>query len=902
LNQLSPFSMNQKVHREQQQCLTLSSQSSRGSTATTASMTSMTTMSNHSSRSGNHVHESSRLLQPSLLDHDDDDDEDNDPQHAPPQQAPQMAGYCNVLREGGGGKRRFFVLSGPVLYYFRHAHDQEPRGSIDLSDARVTWINETDSAAAVVLALEYSDYRLVLEAPHYAWLHHLQQALHTAQLARLQHEHERKYQALSTERNQLTQERRELAQDLQNSQSSRAALEESCRKLTAFLKNNEESSPFNDAEEPRIEPAQVEPADGDAATPNEAMECALRQPALADLWNASLQLRHYWRLAAAEAATAVREVQAAQTLVQTSEQQRLQAQELLVATWEENALLRRDLVQARRERRVLVQEVKNLQQEKLPTPQAPTRVEHAASEQQQQELNEDELIDQLEAHLSTSMQLHEQLLQPRPLTLPKKPVQRRPSPRSISMDSLFDSDSEGNQPQETTKEHDASLSCSSSVVAEASTVDVSAMEWAESVTNSSTLEDQSGALLLEQEAKDDGPTRVPEVVSLRPPRGVPTCQLACPLADVVRADDDQSNPCHELQVYHLTFYSQKIGIQFQKVPPPPATTKGSITDAVAADLLRLPTSSNNTAAELRRIASLSSSTTRQEPPALRVSTPVDAVLVCGCHGFESSTETGHAPPRIGARLVAFDGISVEMGHWTFESIRKSIQARGRPLTLSFRNDFLTTEQRKILTRAINESSLSARLSEPATRFLSEASSHKAVGYYNDKGVQHGQEEHQPLSSRNKSVPPTSQARPLPEATNAEADDSSVASSVHWHSRSGRDALARYDVFPMSFSSAHTAASSSDMEASRSKSFFHSSSVSEVGSTSTSVVSALSSLAPSIVSNLLHRSASTTGYRRHHLETGTSFGVAKTPPPSYLTRRATSVRDTPQHQDFQSELI
>jgi PH domain len=887
-----------KALYEQEQCFVTLSQSSVRSTATTASMTSssMTTMSNHSSRSGNHK---SRLLQPSLLDHEDDDDDenDNDPQHAPTQQAPQMAGYCNVLREGGGGKRRFFVLNGPVLYYFRHAHDPEPRGSIDLSDARLTWLNENDTAhtAQIVLALEYSDYRLILQVPHYAWLHHLQQALHAAQLARLQHAHERTCQDLSTEQSQLTQERNELAQDLQNSQSSRAALEESCRKLTAFLKNNNEESPVtnNDGDDDAEQPAEEH-----GAATVEAMECALRQPALADLWNASLQLRHYWRLAAAEAASAVEQVQAAHALAQTSEQQRLQAQELLVATWEENALLRRDLVQARRERRVLVQEVKNLQQEKLPTPRPPT-LEHAASEQQQ-ELNEDELIDQLEAHLSTSMQLHEQLLQPR-LTVPKKPVQRRPSPRSISMDSLFDSDSEGNDDRpldETLEEHDTSLSCSSSVVAEASTVDVSAMEWAESVTNSSTLEDQSGALLLE-EAKDDGLTRVPQVVSLRPPRGVSTCQLACPLADVVRADDDQSNPCHELQVYHLAFYSQKIGIQFQKVPP--AATKGSITDAVAADLLRLPTSSNNTAGELRRIAALSSSTTaRQEPPALRVSTPVDAVLVCGCHGFESST--GHAPPRIGARLVAFDGISVEMGHWTFESIRKSIQARGRPLTLSFRNDFLTTEQRKILTRAINESSLSARLSEPATRFLSEASSHKAVVYYNDKGVQHGQEEHQPSSSRNKSVPPTSQTRPMPEATNAETDDSSVASSVHWHSRSGRDALARYDVFPMSFSSAHTAASSSDMEPSRSKSFFHSSSVSEVGSTSTSVVSALSSLAPSIVSNLLHRSASTTGYRRHHLETGTSFGVAKTPPPSYLTRRATCVRDTPQHQDFQSELI
>ena len=55
-----------------------------------------------------------------------------------------------------------------------------------------------------------------------------------------------------------------------------------------------------------------------------------------------------------------------------------------------------------------------------------------------------------------------------------------------------------------------------------------------------------------------------------------------------------------------------------------------------------------------------------------------------------------------ARVVAFDGIPVEVGQWTFESIRKSIQARGRPLTLSFRNDFLTPQQRTILTKAVED--------------------------------------------------------------------------------------------------------------------------------------------------------------------------------------------------------
>ena len=63
--------------------------------------------------------------------------------------------------------------------------------------------------------------------------------------------------------------------------------------------------------------------------------------------------------------------------------------------------------------------------------------------------------------------------------------------------------------------------------------------------------------------------------------------------------------------------------------------------------------------------------------------------------MESCTHSSHT-----ARLVAFDGIPVEVGKWTFENIRKSILARGRPMTLSFRNDFLTPKQRTILTKAV----------------------------------------------------------------------------------------------------------------------------------------------------------------------------------------------------------
>jgi len=84
----------------------------------------------------------------------------------------------------------------------------------------------------------------------------------------------------------------------------------------------------------------------------------------------------------------------------------------------------------------------------------------------------------------------------------------------------------------------------------------------------------------------------------------------------------------------------------------------------------------------------------------QVATPSDFVLVCGFEGFNLSLSMNR--PKLGARLVAFDGISVENGPWTFDSIRRAIKSRSRPLKLSFRNDPLTPDQRSILTQALND--------------------------------------------------------------------------------------------------------------------------------------------------------------------------------------------------------
>jgi hypothetical protein len=154
-------------------------------------------------------------------------------------------------------------------------------------------------------------------------------------------------------------------------------------------------------------------------------------------------------------------------------------------------------------------------------------------------------------------------------------------------------------------------------------------------------------------------------------------------------------------VYHITFYRKRLGLQFQKVPNEMGPTTGILTNVMMkADGLDAP---ETTTTELQRIASMSQHSRNHggnlDMEILPVS-PVDAVIVCGFIGFDDSS--GSIRPKVGARLVAFDGIPVEVGRWTFESIRKAIQARSRPLTLSFRNDVLSAKQQDILRKALDD--------------------------------------------------------------------------------------------------------------------------------------------------------------------------------------------------------
>ena len=217
---------------------------------------------------------------------------------------------------------------------------------------------------------------------------------------------------------------------------------------------------------------------------------------------------------------------------------------------------------------------------------------------------------------------------------------------------------------------------------------------------------------LDSDAKDDSSFydgSNGSLESLKSKASDATMKLKCPLKDVSSQNGTKSSTC---SVYSITFYSQKIGIQFQKVPNN-HHPNGALTEAIAADLVQSEqndriTAQNRTEAELRLIASIRKPSRRSivsnnyTDDSCPVIFPKHSVLVCGIHGFDNSS---NKRPDIGARLVGFDGVSIEKGPWTFESVKAAIKARGRPLTLTFRNDYLTLEQRKILTRAVSQSNL-----------------------------------------------------------------------------------------------------------------------------------------------------------------------------------------------------
>jgi len=689
------------------------------------------------------------------------------------------------------------------------------------------------------------------------------------------------------------------------------------------------------------------------------------------LYNTVEQLRENLRLASEEASTAVEDVLAANERVEAVEMRMEKAEKHLCKLWEENCALRKNLKQKKREKRVLVREVKNLRNAAIAISkdirqslfnddqrqsaeggrEGEDDNDNGVDDDDDEQDEEERLINDLEKHVQSSLRLHEEFLAAngeiqaklggRPPTslnldtsieasgdetlrelldstmlLASETKKRQPSihpnvplfenshnsqPPNLPVASLFDqSDDEDDDDSEAL---DAVATEAGSVAQSVVSLTGSETRDTESHYDRTTANESTSAgrnmmdessvdesisaerpnPLLQLDADDDDeegeesvqPHLYPassqsESSSIpAPPRRQATSKLSCPFADVVQTASAAATNLHnssdpttsnyngpdDLRPYHLTFYSRKIGIQFQKVPPPPAKPRGLLTDAITADLANISSAGEKTAAELRRIAAIStrgrssSGKKKQEEKetSCDVATPVDAVLVCGFEGFDDSGNNER--PKLGARLVAFDGVSIEVGKWTFASVRKAIQARNRPLTLSFRDDFLTTEQRTILTKAVKDMEMLANKTDgvaagAGARAPPPLAPNKTVSSYGSGSV-HSKDNNN--------------------------DDQSSAVSVT--TSNGSD---YFRSMPESFSGPKSVASSS----ATATTFYNHRSFSEAGSSS----SVLSAVAP-LVSNLLSRNTSRGPFT-----------------PEYLQRTGEPVEDTPQHQDFKSELL
>jgi hypothetical protein len=842
-------------------------------------------------------------------------------------------------------KRRFFVLQpGTVLYYFLAPTDTEPRGCLDLEGS---WIESEENDPNRFSICWEGGRKVILEARSSdlaeQWKEGLQHERLSVCKAALAKE-KRHNSALQSRVKELEAALRDLKlveQDRDGALEDAAMwkerfhqLDESLKMLTGQLRRSvlkESDGIQNESgdnggtgvtgkdlveitgglDEEKKEDGSLLKAV--AVDKNESIQ---RNQSLLDddagneidfshvpgehfisLQNTCDQLVENHRLASLEASTAVEDLNGANERLVEMEKRMAKAEKHLCKLWEENCALRKSVKQKKKEKAVLVREVKVLieatkaheNERKFP------RYANATQNDDPSEIEEEEkLINELEERILSSIRMHEQFLTSNSITksatasekpseikqmttfdfslqqlVPQQTPQSGPLQKNLL--SLFDESSEDSN-IENDLDHADHLSLQGEGDEGEADIPFENPYLKGNLSKSSSCHSLNQSpnrrhpIELLDRDEDDSFFQEDLITSLGATPSFPshitdgkaTSNLKCPLVDVVTTAADRSSKVRadegsivgsatdDLQVYHLTFYSRRIGLQFQKVPPPPLKAKGVLTAAITADLSGVVKGGEKTAAELRRVAAFSKSDEGEpsEPAGqCPIATPVDAVLVCGFDGFDDS---GSNPrPKLGARLVAFDGVSVEVGNWTFDSIRKSIQARGRPLTLTFRNDFLTTEQRQILTKAAKETELRASL-QPTT---------SALKLDHRQSYTHTPSARSVHSYGSEPVPFTS-GLITPYNYN---DDQSLSAT----SGSGN----QYSVAPHSFSASRSVSSGG----------YGARSFSEAGSS----VSVLSAVAP-LVSNLLRRKEPFT--------------------PDYLHREPEAVEDTPQHQDFKSELL
>lgn len=662
-----------------------------------------------------------------------------------------MAGYLSKLGSTiPTYKRRFFVLKPQtLLYYFVSADDVEPRGCIELDDHVVVgrdverlddgrcrfevWVGgdnddggDGDEGKANAVG-DNGRRRVVLEAPNEETAHNWMEAISTQRLshtksviAKCQEREgglEDRIKSLEKEleaMRAIKAERDTALEDVQHWRRRHEELDEGVRLLTRVV---------------RRPPVTAEKkADGDSSDSDDQsnkqreeeqqlLDLSIPDTSFASLRNVMGQLRSASHLAVKDAEAATERVSCLETSLSEAED-RIQHLE------RENVILRQDSQRRKRDNKILVKEVKNLRRS-----MEESRIEEDGRQKSAEKAGK--LMAELEAHVATTLQLQQKLLsvsgsgdtEAKEMTESDAEDASAAAAKSArdDVDPGQDADEEADtanapSPSKTpTKDntHKSFTSSRKDNVARPPVFGDSPSPIAPTklalVDNKDEAKATKGSLIDDEPSSSDEEDEDTEPNAIITETGQATSRLTCPLVDISSTNNTTGRASIESaasalsatggEMYHLTFRSKKIGLQFQKVPTSSAK-RGSLSSALADATDR----SRAEDGELGQIAAIArrseANDGAQQDVNAKVAMPIDVVLVCGFHGFDDNINPRR--PDLGARLVAFDGISVELGSWTFDSIRRGIQARSRPLTLSFRNDPLSIQQREILTKAVAE--------------------------------------------------------------------------------------------------------------------------------------------------------------------------------------------------------
>ena len=424
----------------------------------------------------------------------------------------------------------------------------------------------------------------------------------------------------------------------------------------------------------------------------ELLKNELHDTELATLSNACNMVQDNLRVTAIEANSAIEEVQQANANTAKVTKRMGKAEKLLTKLWEDNCTLREQLRQTKQERKVLLSKVRSLT-EPQSSVQKDLLVPSTRGVDQVQDVTpkllsnkEQTLLRELEDHIAISMKLHKKFLDQSgtvdvdvkqvmdPVQISKNPQNEENSPTDYS-----------NAEEENTTSSEQNNTSVSNSFKPPSDVSESAEKSNAARTDLSPLKPRN--ILSELDRSTDIDYGLPEQRdkinkslqhedALQSKEEPPLANVPNPVSilDNIDDDGDDGESCGQVmsssssissvtdnwkatsriglnldcegsissvgQIYHISFYSNKIGIQFQKVPAS-SFVRGVLSDAVSDVDVGFSHGAQYSTIETLHAAS-----------------PIDAVLVCGVRGFDRQR---NVPPKLGARLIGFDNISIEKG-------------------------------------------------------------------------------------------------------------------------------------------------------------------------------------------------------------------------------------------------